>query len=97
MNIIPIGNENELFCLQFNNIFKNDYDNFITVFEKIINYFNGTDLEDLAKRILLIIISDYDKEDNSIILTTDELTDFMNLTINYLSKTYTNYNTDMLY
>lgn len=54
-------------------------------------------MEELAKRILLIIVSDYDKEDNSIILTTDELTDFMNLTFNYLSKTYTNYNTDMLY
>lgn len=96
MNIIPIGNENELFCLQFNNIFKNDYDNFITVFEKIINYFNGTDLEDLAKKILPIIISDYDKEDNSIILTTEELTDFMNLIFNYLNKIYTNYNTDMI-
>lgn len=34
MNIIPIGNENKLFCLQFNNSFKNDYDNSITVFEK---------------------------------------------------------------
>lgn len=96
MNIIPIGNENELFCLQFNNIFKNDYDNFITVFEKIINYFNGTDLEDLAKKILPIIISDYDKEDNSIILTTEEFTDFMNLIFNYLNKIYTNYNTDMI-
>jgi hypothetical protein len=97
MKITPIGNENKLFCLQFNNRFKNDYDNFIAVFEKIINYFNGTDLEDSAKKILLIIISDYDKEDNSVILTTEELTDFMNLIFNYLSKTYTNYNTDMLY
>jgi hypothetical protein len=96
MKITPIGNENKLFCLQFNNRFKNDYDNFITVFEKIINYFNGTDLEDLAKRILLIIISDYDKEDNSIILTAEELTDFMNLIFNYLNKIYTNYNTDMI-
>lgn len=96
MNIIPIGNENKLFCLQFNNSLKNDYDNFITVFEKIINYFNGTDLEDSAKKILLIIISDYDKEDNSIILTTEELTDFMNLIFNYLNKSYTNYNTDMI-
>lgn len=96
MNIIPIGNENKLFCLQFNNSFKNDYDNFITVFEKIINYFNGTDLEDSAKKILLIIISDYDKEDNSVILTTEELTDFMNFIFNYLNKSYTNYNTDMI-
>lgn len=96
MNIIPIGNENKLFCLQFNNSFKNDYDNFITVFEKIINYFNGTDLEDSAKKILLIIISDYDKEDNSVILTTEELTDFMNSIFNYLNKSYTNYNTDMI-
>lgn len=96
MNIIPIGNENKLFCLQFNNSFKNDYDNFITVFEKIINYFNGTDLEDSAKKILLIIISDYDKEDNSVILTTEELTDFMNLIFDYLNKSYTNYNTDMI-
>ena len=96
MNIIPIGNENKLFCLKFNNSFKNDYDNFITVFEKIINYFNGTDLEDSAKKILLIIISDYDKEDNSVILTTEELTDFMNLIFNYLNKSYTNYNTDMI-
>lgn len=96
MKIIPIGNENKLFCLQFNNSFKNDYDNFITVFEKIINYFNGTDLEDSAKKILLIIISDYDKEDNSVILTTEELTDFMNLIFNYLNKSYTNYNTDMI-
>lgn len=96
MNIIPIGNENKLFCLQFNNSFKNDYDNFITVFEKIINYFNGTDLEDSAKKILLIIISDYDKEDNSVILTTEELTDFMNLIFNCLNKSYTNYNTDMI-
>lgn len=96
MNIIPIGNENKLFCLQFNNSFKNDYDNFITVFEKIINYFNETDLEDSAKKILLIIISDYDKEDNSVILTTEELTDFMNLIFNYLNKSYTNYNTDMI-
>lgn len=96
MNIIPIGNENKLFCLQFNNSFKNDYDNFITVFEKIINYFNGTDLEDSAKKILLIIISDYDKEDNSVILTTEELTDFMNLIFNYLNKSCTNYNTDMI-
>lgn len=58
--------------------------------------YDGTDLEDLAKRILLIIISDYDKEDNSIILTTEELTDFMNLIFNYLNKIYTNYNTDMI-
>ena len=44
MKITPIGNENKLFCLQFNNRFKNDYDNFIAVFEKIANYFNGTDM-----------------------------------------------------
>lgn len=76
---------------------KDDYESLLIIFKNLRKPTYNSDLKNTIDNLYNIILNRYDEKDNTIILTTDELTDFMNLTFNYLSKTYTNYNTDMLY